>query len=210
MHPYSSRAVLATAVLVAFASAAFADLDAAQQKLLAETGTHLAQGEANYRVAKEGLGTGAVTPSKARLALTRLGAVKPSIAQAEARLERLPKGDPSVEAARTRTSALADAVRALEAELTGGAKPTPAPTGGATVPLDYRQREALKNATYHAQEVTGKAAAIADIAAEVGKAADPLRVDRRRIASGVATLADARRKAKNASDHLGALPPNGD
>lgn len=197
-----SLAAFVALVLGATAVVAHADLDAAQTRLLDEAAKALDVGETNRTVVEGGLPAGAVSASQARLARSRLGAVKSALEQADARLARLPKGEATVEPVRARAAALAAAVAAIEARLDESA---PAAPSGGGAKLDHRQREALKNAEFHVREVVGKAASIAELVADVGTK-HPMHVDRRTYADALATLRSARVKATYASEQLGPLP----
>ncbi len=221
------RAVAAVSV-VAISGLAHAELDANQKKWLAEASKYLDQAEANLKTAKDGVGSGPVTPSKAKLALTRLGAVKTAIGNANARLEKMPADDVGAAPVIARAKAVEEAVSSFEQSLAnpGDAPSAPQPqpqTPGAAgetaaqapsapaagAKLNYKQEESLKNARFHAREVVGRAQALAALAEKVSKAADPSAVDVRELQAGVNVIADAKQKAKNAADQLASVPSDG-
>ncbi|MBC7783947.1 MAG: hypothetical protein H7144_08905 [Burkholderiales bacterium] len=231
-------AILRLGIIFLLASAAplpAAELDAGQKALLADAVKHLTQGEANLKVAHDGAGPAPVAASKARLALSRMGSVKGSIANAAARLEKLPTDSAEVKTAQARLEALRQSVQSFEDSLmekpaapgaaaAGSNKPdatTPpspnappqpanppaAPAGGAK--LDYRQVESLKNAQFHTSAVVGQATAVAEVAEKISKADDANQIDFRLMSQAIGSITDGRSKAKNAATHLANVPAAG-
>jgi hypothetical protein len=192
---------------------AAAALDAGQQKFLSEAQSYQQQVETNLQLAQQTAGPGTAAPpaSRARLALVRLESAKQALPQVSARLERLPSGHPDVQALRQRFDAASSAVAQLENRLTGGSAAA-ATSGGVTASgarLDYRQEESLKNARYHAREVEGGAAALTQLVEQLRPVADWKTIDHRLVQRGINTIADARKRAGQAGEHLATLPPDG-
>ncbi len=213
-------------ILVALLACApvMAEMDANQKNWLVEAEKHVAQGEANFNTATDGLGTGTPSGAKAKLALVRLGQVKTSIANANIRIEKLPADEARVKELKTRTEALQKAVTDLENAIINPQAPaapaTPAP-GAPAAPaapanpapagtkLDYKQEELLKNARFHVRELEGKSAAIQKLAETVSKAEDTNLVPIGQLQAGMNTIEDTHRKEKFADENLAKLPPEG-
>ncbi len=225
IRPFPATA-LAAATMMLFVAGAQADLDATQKQLYDDAIKHIGQGEANFKVASDGA-TGNITGSRGRLTLSRLAAVKTSIATVNARLGKLPADEAQVQALKARVDQLQKSVTDMETAIANpgaaakpdakpGAAPDPAkpqaqpkPPADAGTKLDYKQEENLKNARFHTRDVTGKAAAIAQVAETVTKAADPLLVPIGTLQAAVNTIEDVHRKEKFADDALAPLPADG-
>lgn len=214
------------ATLLVFVAGTRAELDATQKQYYDDAIKHIDRGEANFKVASDGA-SGNLTGARARLALTRLGAVKGSIATVNARLEKLPLDDEQVKALKARVDQLQKSVTDMETAITNPvapANPGPAadpskpqveqppqakPPAEAGTKLDYKQEENLKNARFYARELTGKAAALAQVAETIAKADDPLLVPIGKLQAAINTLEDVHRKEKFADDQIALLPADG-
>jgi len=192
-----------------------ADLDASQKKLLTDAQAYLKQLNSNLKLAQDAAGPGEDQPatSKARLSASRLSSAKQSQAEVKARLERLPADNADVKTLQTDYDTASAAITALENRITGKAKTGTGdkmPAAGAGKPLDYRQKEALKNAQFHINDVQGKATALAELAGKVKAAADPSSLDPNLLAQGMNTIEAAKRKQKDAEGQLANVPADGE
>jgi len=196
-------------VLLFLTSSAFAALDAAQQKSLANVGAYLKNVEDNIKLAQDAAGPGDATPSatKARLSKTRLAQAEANLPPAVELLGKLPADDETVKAAKARADAAGDAIKKLNDRLAG--KPTAGAAAAAGKPLDYRQREQLKGTQLNLKEVEGNAAALAEMADKIKSVTDINTLDYRDITRGMNTIANAQRKAGFVEDTLAQLPADG-
>lgn len=210
-----AAAVLAAAVLAAGGAAWAADLDANQVKTLERVRSELDRLEVNLKSAQDTAGPGDKQPtgSRAKLAMARLNTAKGSLPNVEALLAKLPADHPDVQAAQQQYDADVAAINQLEARITGqaagGSGGGAAGGAAAGVKLDYQQEEKLKNARFHLREVEGKAAALADLVAQIQAAGDVRSFDHREVQAGMNTLADADRKVGHARAQLEGLPADG-
>lgn len=213
-------------------AAAVAGLSPGEMKMLADATSHMAKLDANLKLAQDTAGPGEGVPagSKARLAMTRLDSARQAGAQVSARLEKLPADDAAVKGLQARYDAAVAEMQKLEDRLTGksapppadapsapaekpaGAKPAapaaPAATGKAK--LDYRQRQALKDAEFFIREVDGNAGGLEEFVKQVQAAPDPMTINFQNYVQAMSTIENAKKKTQNARSRFESLPADGE
>lgn len=202
------------AILIAFlqlipCSAAQAQLTPEQTRTLATVDANLKRAETSIPLVEQALGNSpAPSATQLRLAASRLGTPQSLLSQLEPMVKTLPATDPAVAPVKARFDAAMKKVADLDQRINkpgaSGAAPAPA-AGGAK--LDYRQETELKNAISYIGEVEGRANAVEAVARQAETAKEAM--DFRLVQQAMNTIADARQRAKYASDRLAALPQNG-
>lgn len=196
-------ALVATPAAHAHASWAADDVDAVNGALR--------RAESNLNSVNGSIGRRTTPPrgSAAKLAASRLEQARGDIERAGAILKKLPANGPGVADAVKRHGAAVALHTKLVGILTGG-KPTPAkPDAPDAVKLNYQQVDLLKAARFNLNEVDSNSRALTTLMGELVSVDDQLAIDYRRVAAGLATVANGRRKAGFVADALDQLPPNG-
>ncbi len=237
MREFTAAAIAAICVLMAAPTPARAarpapvlilDLTAQQQQLLDHALSHISNLESNLKLALDSAGPGAEPPkgSKAKLTKLRLDQARAYVEPAQTALEGLPADDAGVAAARASLDAATVQIKALDDRLAGKTaatketdKPAEKPDAGetepaktpadATVRLDYKQEEQLKNARFHLREVEGYTRALDQLVVQLKGVEDKDAFDHRILAQAMYTIEQAQRKAGFAGDTLKPLPANG-
>ncbi len=196
--------------LMAASAAAAGELDTSQRTLLNDAISQLEKARSGLKLVQDALGRGNTAPtgSKRKLALVRLNSAKQPLATAAERLAKLPGDHPDVQTVQQHHDALKQTCDQFETLLTGEAS-TNDDTDDAGVKLDYRQEESLKNARFNLRDLKGRVQPLTELVEQAKGVDDKTTLDHRIIAQGIATVADARRRAGFVQDHLDALPNNG-
>jgi hypothetical protein len=186
----------------------------------------MVQVQTNLKLAQEA-GSGPASPSKTKLALTRIASTRQSLEEVRARLAELPAAHPDVQTFQKQFEAAVKSAEELDARLTSKESDKPGqkaasapkaqeaprqprePQANPTAPLDYRQQEELKNARFYVAETEGLAGGAQQLVEQVKSAADPKALDFQLIQQGINTIAKARERAKSARDRLDKLPAAG-
>ncbi|MFK7959806.1 MAG: hypothetical protein AB8G96_04705 [Phycisphaerales bacterium] len=178
---------------------------------VAQVNSKLKRAEANLSSVDGSIGRRTSPPkgSAAKLARSRLDQAATDLVAAKAILDGLPAGGAGVSDAATRYNAAVAVHTRLMGILSGGAGTPVKPEDPNAVKLNYQQEDILKSARFNMREVDAGSRALTQLMGELVSIPDQLAIDHRRVAAGLATAENARRKAGFVADALEQLPANG-